>query len=178
MQDSEQRDVTRRRLCELSVIFTIAALVALVQVVLTTLTTFSRWKGGGFGMYAEPAPLNSRSLWIELRAPSGATNLRLFPLDSRLDSVLSTLSKDRRALWMRRVNDMSTILMWPRHEMLRKIGEAVNELIRYDSSALGTASGIDWSKSSIVAVTVTETRLDLDNDTFENRAVATVRLEQ
>lgn len=178
MQDSERCDVNRTRLCELSVIFAIVALVALVQVVLSTSTTFSKWKGGGFGMYTEPHPLSSRCLWVKLRDPSGATYVRLSPLDRRLDSSLSGLSKDRRAVWMRRVDDMSTILMWPRDEVLRKLGEAVNELISYDSSALGTVSGIDWPRSSIVTVSVVETRLDLDSDTFENRVVATVRLNQ
>lgn len=178
MQDSEWNDVNRKRLWELSVIFAIVALVALVQVVLSTSTTLSRWKGGGFGMYSEPHPYGSRCLWVELRDPSGATYLRLSPLDRRLDGALSGLTKDRRAVWMRRVDDIPTILMWPRDEALRTVGEAVNDLIRHDSSALGTVSGIDWPKSSIVTVSVVETRLNLDSDTFENRVVATVRLKE
>jgi hypothetical protein len=70
------------------------------------------------------------------------------------------------------------ILMWPRDHMLRKVGESVNELIGYDSRALGTVSGIDWPRSSIVGVSVVETRLDLESDTFENRLVATIRLDR
>jgi hypothetical protein len=66
--------------------------------------------------------------------------------------------------------------MWPRDEMLRKVGEAVNDLIGYDSGALGTVPGIDWHKSSIVTVSVVETRLDLDRDTFENRVITRARL--
>jgi len=68
--------------------------------------------------------------------------------------------------------------MWPRDEVLRKVGEAVNDLIRHDSNALGTVSGVDWPKSSIVTVSVVETRLDLNSNTFENRVIATVRLNQ
>jgi hypothetical protein len=68
--------------------------------------------------------------------------------------------------------------MWPHDEALRKVGEAVNALIRHDSSALGAVSGIDWPKSSIATVSVVETRLDLDRDTFDNKVIATVRLNQ
>jgi hypothetical protein len=178
VQDSKQVDVNRTRLGELSVIFAIVTFVALVQVVLATSTTLSRWKGGGFGMYSEPHPYDARCLWVELRDPSGATYFRLSPLDRRLDGALSGLTKDRRAVWMRRVDDLPTILMWPRDEALRKVGEAVNDLIRQDSGTLGTVSGIHWPKSSIVTVSVVETRLDLGSDTFENKTIATVRLKQ
>jgi hypothetical protein len=178
VQDSEPRNLIRARLCELSAIFATVTVVALVQVVLSTSTTFSRWKGGGFGMYSEPHPLGSRCLWVELRDPNGSTSLRLSPIDSGLDSALSGLSKDRRAVWMRRVGDQSWNLVWPHDEALRKVGEAVNALIRHDSSALGAVSGIDWPKSSIATVSVVETRLDLDRDTFDNKVIATVRLNQ
>ena len=178
MQDSAQSGVNRMRLWELGAIFGVVAFVALVQVVLSSSANLSRWKGGGFGMYSEPHPYSSRSLWIKLRHPIGTTYLRLSPLDPRLDSALAGLSKDRRAVWMRKVDEIPTLLMWPRDEALRKAGEAATELISRDSYALGTVSGIDWAKSSVADVSVVETRLDLESKTFENRLLATVRVNR
>jgi hypothetical protein len=39
-------------------------------------------------------------------------------------------------------------------------------------------SGIEWRQASIAAVSVVETRLDLESDTFDNRVIATVPLSR
>ena len=178
MKDSEERGVQRARSCELGAVFALVTLVALAQIVLSTSTTFSRWKGGGFGMYSEPHPYSARSLWVQLRDANGATYLRLSSTDSRLADVLSGLSKDRRAVWTRRVDDLAPILMWPHDEALSEAGAKVGALIRQDSTALVALSGIEWRQASIAAVSVVETRLDLESNTFDNRVIATVPLSR
>jgi hypothetical protein len=68
--------------------------------------------------------------------------------------------------------------MWPHDEALSQAGAKISALIRQDSTALVALSGIEWRQASIAAVSVVETRLDLESDTFDNRVIATVPLSR
>jgi len=62
----------------------VAVLVALLQLFLVSTSDLSRWKGGGFGMYADPHPNSARQAWLEAESPDGTVALRLYPRDDRL----------------------------------------------------------------------------------------------
>jgi hypothetical protein len=59
-------------------------IVAVLQVRLVDTSNLTRWKGGGFGMYAEPHPASARNIWLTDGADAGVC-IRLFPLDGRLE---------------------------------------------------------------------------------------------
>lgn len=58
-----------------------AGAVAGLQAVLASTTALSRWKGGGFGMYTDPHPYQSRVVWLVPRNDGAALHeaLRLYP---------------------------------------------------------------------------------------------------
>lgn len=63
----------------------IPLLIAHTQLYFYTYSDLSSWKGGGFGMYSEPHPNSSRSIWIEGYRDSTKTAFRLYPMDSRVN---------------------------------------------------------------------------------------------
>ncbi len=82
----EEHDVNTRSRLHLPefMLMAVPILVAVLQVRLVDISNLSRWKGGGFGMYADPHPASARKIWLTDDVPGGAS-IRLYPIDGRLE---------------------------------------------------------------------------------------------
>jgi len=57
-----------------------------VQIYHSQVNNLSQWKGGGFGMYADPHPLTHRTVWLEGIQNGRDRKIRIFPEGPALDS--------------------------------------------------------------------------------------------
>lgn len=63
----------------------IVVVVALLQLVLVYNSSLSRWKGGGFGMYADPHPNSFRTFWLKGNRNGEEKAFRIYPIDNHVD---------------------------------------------------------------------------------------------
>ena len=77
----------------------VGLIIALCQFVLSNFYTLTKWEGGGFGMYSEPNPHNSRIAGIILENSNGRINIRLNPPDPKLDKYIKTLNTEDKKKW-------------------------------------------------------------------------------
>ena len=85
------------RLYYLPIIF--GLIIALSQFILSNFFTLTKWEGGGFGMYSEPNPHNSRIVGILLESRKGSLNIRLYPTDKKLLKYVESLEGDKKYRW-------------------------------------------------------------------------------
>ena len=108
----------------------IALIIAITQFVLSSNFTLTRWEGGGFGMYSEPNPNNSRIVGISIKNPDGEINLRLNPPDNKLLYYIKKMKGKTRDDWDKLIEDSDKIRRFPKYaltdEYIRKIA---NELL-------------------------------------------------
>ena len=79
----------------------VPAIVACLQIYLTSVSDLTRWRGGGFGMYSDAHPSQSRNVWVVGEADGEERSIRLYPPDERLaySSMRNTqFRRDLRAL--------------------------------------------------------------------------------
>jgi len=77
--------------------------VAVTQLALTACCDLTSWRGGGFGMYSDPHPKNSRYVWLVGHGRDGEERaVRLSPLDDRL-RARRTRASYQYAGWLKRV---------------------------------------------------------------------------
>jgi hypothetical protein len=74
---------TKLRLLEI-VVIALPILVAAVQITLYKSSNLSSWRGGGFGMYSDPHPRASRSVFLSGVRETSRITVRIYPLDERL----------------------------------------------------------------------------------------------
>lgn len=108
----------------------IALIISITQFVLSTNFTLTRWEGGGFGMYSEPNPNNSRIVGISIKNPEGEINLRLSPPDEKILLYFKKMKGKERDEWDKLIKDSDRIRRFPKYaltdEYIRKIS---NELL-------------------------------------------------
>lgn len=108
----------------------IALIISITQFVLSTNFTLTRWEGGGFGMYSEPNPNNSRIVGISIKNPEGEINLRLSPPDEKILFYFKKMKGKERDEWDKLIKDSDRIRRFPKYalsdEYIRKIS---NELL-------------------------------------------------
>jgi hypothetical protein len=76
----------RRRLPLEYVVVLLPILVALLHLVMIESTSQTRWKGGGFGMYADPHPNSYRVVWLVGESEDGEQEaFSLDPFDRRVN---------------------------------------------------------------------------------------------
>jgi len=62
----------------------VPVVVAAVQVFLSTTSDLTTWRGGGFGMYSDAHPNQSRNIWLTGEREGEPRAVRVFPLDERI----------------------------------------------------------------------------------------------
>ena len=74
-------------------------IVALAQLILSQVSQISPWRGGGYGMYTEPPPFESRTVWLGLNQDGRETYFRINPPDGRIRDLFLKLKPHEKSLF-------------------------------------------------------------------------------
>jgi hypothetical protein len=85
-QPSEVSGRLRRILQPEIALVVIAVVIASFQVYYSKLSDLTTWRGGGFGMYSDAHPSNTRRVWLVGGGNDRENAIRLYPVDPRMST--------------------------------------------------------------------------------------------
>ncbi|NIP29957.1 MAG: hypothetical protein GTO02_07040 [Candidatus Dadabacteria bacterium] len=154
----------------------IALIIAISQFVLSSNFSLTRWEGGGFGMYSEPNPNNSRILGISLKNPNGEIHLRLYPLDNKLFNYIKNLEGKKKDNWEKLIEESDRIRTFPKlaltDEYIRKIS---NELLEINPDLRSKMRSIN--SPITVYVYINQLNIDIKDKSFQTQKLYSKILE-
>ena len=96
-------------------------LVAFSQLIIWKGKSYSKWKGGGFGMYTEPHPLSHRVAWLNASHDGRKEKIRIYPFDSQSRKSLKKLSLCEEKHYLKLQKEIRKLMCLPRESLEQEI---------------------------------------------------------
>lgn len=134
--------------------------VAVLHLILVETTSQTRWKGGGFGMYADPHPNSHRAVWLSGRGKTGSEqSFSLDPLDDRV--ILRTVDARRRRRQLVRLHRLaSNGKNYPELMELDALSDTLRELLADEGDDPDLRTIVGLLPISDVRLRVVEIQID------------------
>lgn len=151
-------------------------IIASTHFILSNFYTLSKWEGGGFGMYSEPNPHNSRVVRIAFSNSNGSFDVRLYPPDKRFSLYINSLEDEEKKKWDQLINKIKVIRVFPRALVTNRfLSEISNELLEINS---GLKTRMRSGNSEInITFYVNELGIDRERRVFKSKKLFSKTIE-